>query len=208
MRKFILGAGAAVAMALSLLPAGAVSAQAADISYYTPENISAILKELGATDITVSTSQSGTKFIKHKFEGFTYAFSLHLCPEGKPGCLGMALVASFAPEPNQTFELTTVNSFNASRVFAQAHVADRNIYLMRYIICDGGVSDVNVKSNIQNFWGMPAQLVAHFQSSIISQAPSVVQPVVYGRAPQPVAPFVQQIGADVLQAIPANRLRR
>lgn len=211
MRKLALQLGIIGAMALSLAGAGMVAAaNAADatITHFTPELISDIVKELGATDVTIQTGGSGTKYVQHKVEGYTFLFSLLACKPGEPGCLGLGLVKAFSPDEGTTFDLATVNSFNSKYAFAQAHVFEKNIYLTRYTISDGGISRDNIRSNIQTFWAMPVRLAEHFASNLVSQAPSVMRPVVYTPPGAQYLPAVeQQIGVEALRGMPKDRLR-
>jgi hypothetical protein len=210
MRKLFVHFGVVAALALSLAGGGAIaSARAADtlIKHFTPELVTEMLKEFGATDVKVET-QDGTAYIEHKHGEFTFVFSLLACQKGEPGCRGLAMTKAFAPDDGKPFQLTQVNSFNAEFVFAQAYIFEQNLYLVRYTISDDGVTRGNVRANVETFWEMPNVFTEHYLSNVVSQAPSVMRPVAYPNGAQPAPAFARQIGVEKLRRMPKDKVRR
>jgi len=197
---------------VALLIAATATVRAADeplIAHFTQANVTAMLKELGATDIAVQDGSEGSKGITYKQGQLTFIAIMQACKAGDPGCLGLSLIARFSGEGGPAYSLTTVNGFNTSRVFAQAHVFEKDLYLMRYLISDGGISRANLRSNLVNFWGMPAQLQEYFQKAgVVALAPSGEAQLSYG-APTPAA-APQSVGhlanPAILRDVPRNSL--
>lgn len=185
------------------------AADEALIAHFTQANVTGLLKELGATDIAVQDGSEGSKGITYKQGQLTFIAILQACKAGDPGCLGLTLLARFSGEGGSAYSLTTVNGFNASRVFAQAHVYEKDLYLMRYVISDGGISRTNLRSNLVNFWGMPAQLQEYFQKAgVVAQAsPSGQAQLSYAPSPLVTQPSVGHLANPaILRNVPPNAL--
>ena len=72
---------------------------------------------------------------------------------------------------NERFNLAVVNGFNGKYLNAQASLTpDGRVYLVRLFVTTGGVTEANVKANIDVFTKAPGLFVQHVLSQATASA--------------------------------------
>jgi len=159
--------GAAAALSpVSIQPA---QAQSALLNDFTAENVSAVLTELGATNIKTSQND-GITFLNFELGGLPQSYSIRLCnlsAELGPGCLGLLMAIGF--ETPDKINLDVFNSFNRKWPLATSvKIDDKTMALGRFIFSPGGVSRENLKANIALLMGAPEAFNTHLKSQLVA----------------------------------------
>jgi len=169
--------------AAGLLAAGLCAptfAQAANepIKYFTAENVQAALTGLGAASVTSEKDKTGSLVVRFSVREAPFLAVLTGC-KGQPGCLGLLLVIPVGL-PDGKFSHQAVNGFNEVLPFGKAVRGDDGavVFLSRYLISDGGISEENLRANIGVFTAMPDSfakyLSAQLTASLSEPAPHAV----------------------------------
>lgn len=160
---FVFGVAALSSLALPQ------AARAETITDFTPENVSAILTEVGATNIKPGL-QDGVTFINFELGGLPYSYSIRLCnvaAELGPGCLGLLMAIGF--EMPDKISLEIFNSFNRKWPLATSvKIDDKTMALGRFMFSPGGVSRENLKANIALLTGAPEAFRTHLSSQVVA----------------------------------------
>jgi hypothetical protein len=122
-------------------------AQSAPVQNFTVENVSAIIQEIGGTELAVSKDGSLTH-VAFKLEGEPVVFTIGLCDIDKrqPGCMGLTMLFFFDLEPGHTLE--AINEFNVNFGLTMAMRVDNKVLAFgRFVLAHGGITSGNVKSN-------------------------------------------------------------
>ena len=167
MRRF-LSAIAALALAAASLPAPAQSADTANITAFTVENVSSIITEVGGTKIEVNKDADVT-FINFELGGHTYSYSIRTCdisPE-VPGCLGLLMAIGYGMEP--PYSLETFNGFNQVFPLVTAVKIDsKTLAFGRYVFSAGGLTRNNIAANMGLVIGAPQAFASYLKSQVIA----------------------------------------
>lgn len=167
MRRFLF-AIAALALVAAGLPAPAQSADTADISAFTVENVSSIITEVGGTKIEVNKDADVT-FINFELGGQTYSYSIRTCDVSPkvPGCLGLLMAIGFSMETPHSLE--TFNGFNQSFPLVTAvRVDSKTLAFGRYVFSAGGLTRNNIAGNMGLVIGAPQAFAAYLKSQVVA----------------------------------------
>lgn len=142
---------AAVATAAALLaPAKAAGNEL--IARITPERMAAILEEMTGKKAELDKNDAGDPVVAIDPGNGYDEYILSRCDP--QGCLDIQATAFFKKDPK--FTLAAVNAYNSSYLNAQASLAtDGRVFLFRFFVTDGGVSEENIKANIKIFMQAP-----------------------------------------------------
>lgn len=149
-------------------------AHAQFVNSFTPENVSARLVALGIPNPQVLTTESaeGTlRAVVFDWQGNQHIALLRICKASIAGaavdCFGLNLATLWRDVKN--IDPADFNAFNADHDFGKAFYSGETAFFTRYLISDGGVSTVNIDSNIANFLSMSRK----FDSRLSSRATKV-----------------------------------
>lgn len=171
MRSHVFAAGLfAAALCVS------AGASAADLKAFTADNVKAALTGMGVANVTSEKDASGTTAVKFAVNEAPFVGLLVGCKD-QQGCLGLLLVIPVGLTEGK-FSHQAVNGFNEVLPFGKAVRGDDGavVFLSRYVIADGGVSDANLRANIAVFTAMPASFAKYLSTQVVA---SVAEP---GRA--------------------------
>lgn len=151
-----------IAVAAFAIAGASHAAQAGAVSRFTEEDVSAILKAAGATDIKTETVQNEPR-LEFKMEGVTYVADFYICKGGRT-CELLQFAASFEPAANESVE--TVNAFNASYMYGKAFLdAKKNLVSVRTINGSAGSSTEQVAAELRDFIGVTKLLLDYMKQS-------------------------------------------
>ena len=163
MRRLSLAAAAFAA----LLPTSA--AQAADetatvIDYFTVANVTAVLNELKATNITSEKEEQVTT-IRAEIGGYPISFGIQKCVAA--GCIGMLIGAGMDPGARVSSE--TLLGFTGKMPPTPAIRLQGNaVALVRAEISLGGMRSSNLRENIALVVGTVPVFVKHLKDAVIA----------------------------------------
>lgn len=151
--KFAILAVAAAALAI---PAVAQSSEL--ITSVTQEDLAAIAEEAGHE--VVGYGEAGAVSVRASTpEGTVYYLSGTAC-QGDT-CQGINLSSRF--EANERVTLETINQANIRRAAVSVWLMDDNVLgISRYIILDGGMTDENIRINLDNFIAIVPSVIDMF----------------------------------------------
>ncbi|QYJ06206.1 YbjN domain-containing protein [Qipengyuania flava] len=145
--------GAAV-LAVSPVPAAAQSYSASRvISYFSPDDLRAVLGELDAT-MEQSSDEEDRYLIKFS-NGTASSVFFRVCSSS--GCRGLNFLASFAKPSDKTSEATSklVHDYNETWSAAKAYPkSDGGAYVQHYVISDGGITMDNLRAQVNIYSSM------------------------------------------------------
>jgi len=113
---------------------------------FKTDEIIELATEMGNT-AKVDTTSSEPAVIITTPEGFVYSANAVACESD--GCYGLLIQASFT-NANPVVDTNWLNSFNLKHVFTSAMLSGGNIVLVRYEICDFGITKGDVASDFVN----------------------------------------------------------
>lgn len=173
MRKSILSAVVIAASAFSATQAYAD----AMFSSLTSDRLTTMLKASGATEVEATKPEAGVEVVTFNDGTGTVTLVLMECVADGCGLLQMSIVF----EKDDRFTLSALNSFNATFLNAQAAIMPSgNIGLIRLYLPGGGVTENNLRLNLQVFLESPRLLEKHIQSQVtasVDTKPGTAQPV-------------------------------
>lgn len=157
-RKFLISAAMAAATAY------APAALAADVmTHFTVDRMTAMLKAAGATEIETKKPEPAVEIITFNDGKGTVNMILLDC--AAQGCSSMQLGVFF--EKDDRYSLSALNSYNAVYLNAQAALLKSgNVTLVRLVVADGGITEDNVKANLQIFLDAPALFEKTIQGQV------------------------------------------
>jgi len=201
MRKLMLAAGMALALAGTAPAALAQELSSTPITHFNPTNVSTLLTKIGAQNVSSSKDTDGITTVTFEVSGVEFRGILLVC-KTQPNCLGLLLGVPVRLESG-TFSSEIVNSFNGSAPFGKAYrVKDGTaVVLFRYVISDYGILEANVASNIANFTGMPGAFARHMSNQTIASNEAGKPATVNLTADKPAAAAATTAAADVKAAI-------
>lgn len=134
-------------ISLAATAALTLTASAAPLSSFTNDNVQALLKKSGATDIETE-SNGGVQFVHFSYKGLKYSSSIRFCDEGTTkNCTGLLLAVGFEAEAADTLE--TLNAFNYGFPIATAVKPDaKTLMFGRLVTSIGTVEEGNVAANL------------------------------------------------------------
>ena len=171
--RFFAAALASVSIAIATAPyASAADLQLKDptsqIENLTPENITAILTELGAQQIETHAVEGGHKLVTFKDGEVPFNLGFGLCDVRPGSCLALIMVVGFDPGTTH-YPLELFNTFNRDNSFVSVVQLDGNKFAVsRMLFTDGGVSRKNVALNIANFAAAPAEVMKFLTSQLVA----------------------------------------
>ena len=134
------------------------------VTSFTVDEVVAIAKELGATEIQTGTDDD-SPVITLKKDDLYFALVLRSCKDA-PGCHGLLLSLFFEPDKTTPFALDAVNAMNNKYAFVKFFVAkDASLGISRFLLADGGISRENVMVNMADFFAMPGIIAEDNNSS-------------------------------------------
>ncbi|MBP6013705.1 MAG: YbjN domain-containing protein [Alphaproteobacteria bacterium] len=140
MRRFL----AAVAAFALLVSAPASAADVVD--RITPAKLGEILKAMTGKDVEFSKGDDGTEIVSVNTGNGYDDFIMDKCTA--QGCTEIQMTCFFNKDDRLT--LAAVNAFNGSSLNAQAALKPNgNVYLYRLFVTEGGVTEANVRANIE-----------------------------------------------------------
>lgn len=169
MRNYLFAAAVASQALLASAPANAAEALTKTaIEGFSEANVSSVLTRLGAADVKRVKVDDDTIVLEYVANGLPFRAVLLHCDQA-PGCLGLLLGIPLKLE-GTTVANETVNGFNENYPFGKAYRVDNGaaIVLTRYVIADGGISEINLGINIAVLAAMPSIFVKHMQSQIVA----------------------------------------
>lgn len=137
--RFLISLAASAALTLT--------ASAAPLASFTNDNVQALLKKSGATDIELESS-GGIQFVHFSYKGLKYSSSIRFCDEGTTkNCSALLLAVGFEAEAGDTLE--TLNAFNYGFPIATAVKPDpKTLMFGRLVTSIGTVEEGNVAANL------------------------------------------------------------
>jgi hypothetical protein len=160
-------AGVAAMSSLALPQPANAAAVVADITEFTPENVTSMLGEIGATNIK-QEKQDGIVVLSFELGGLPYAYSIQLCnvsAELGSGCLGLLMAIGF--EMPEKYNAEIFNSFNKKYPMATSvRIDDKTMALGRFMFSLGGLSRDNLKANMAVMTGAPEAFRTHLRSQL------------------------------------------
>jgi hypothetical protein len=174
------------ALALIAVFATAPLASAADdnplYEYFTVENVTESVRELGGTNIE-TVNEEGTTYVRFQLANFPFNVALQVCKD-RPGCVGLVIGAAFNTG-GVKYPLETLNAFNRKLPPVTAlSLPDGNVAMWRALISLGGISKKNMTANMGMFISYVPNFVEHLQGQVVASTDSAT-----GRAvPASVAP--------------------
>lgn len=122
------------------------TASAAQITTFTNANVSSIMQQAGATNLT-SGKDGNVSFVDFDYKGVSFRATLRLCDEGSSNnCEGVLFATAF--ESDAADSLDIVNGFNAAFPIMSASKPDsKTLAFTRFVLASGGIQDVNVAGN-------------------------------------------------------------
>ncbi len=172
------------------------------IKKFTVDKVKAILTSAGAQDVTSKTT-SGLDVVSFSSGELKHVGVLTVCSKDGSGCLGLQLLTGWDSGGSVPYQ--TLNSFNYQVPFGSAFIdPDKTLVYNRYIICDGGVSDENVRINIANFVVGSKKLLQFMLDSqkVASVTPNSSQTALLSFSPTP------DISSAVRAAMTASTVNR
>lgn len=166
MRGLFWGLGLVIGAAL-VSPAWAADETTFD--YFTVENVSAALAELGATDIKTYDAPGGHRGIRASLDGYQLAMSIQQCEAA--GCTGLLFGTVFSTEGSEVSAETLV-SFTRKYPPTPAVRTEGGIALARALISDGGIRSANLKANFAMLIGIIPVFVEHVNQATVASNPS------------------------------------
>lgn len=154
---------AIVGLTLAAVLGFAPAATAEAYTGFKLEMISALFKELGATDM--STEMFGDEpRITFKIEDVIYAVDFYGCKDSAKGCRLLQFNLVFEPDPNDTVQ--AVNDYNMEYVYGKAALGKKEGLVSSRTV-DGtiGSSKEQVIAEFQNFLGASGSLLDYLKKS-------------------------------------------
>jgi hypothetical protein len=190
----------AAALSLAFVSAlGVAPAAAADplITQFTTQNVSDVLKELGATEIKTVKGDDGTDSVSFTYDSGPFLFSIINCKKAPCHDLQMAIFY----EKDAAFTPGFANTFNGKWLDATAiALADGTLMMNRLVIANGGVTKENLRENMSIFVNVPNLIADQLKAVTTVSAPPAA-----GTTFQPaVAPAPVQSGVDRQAYVPAK----
>lgn len=200
---------AAVAIALTATFAAPAFAQQltnekSSIDYFTTDNVSALLKELGAQQVQVQSNNTG-KSVTFQDGAIPYNAILTVCNKTTgANCEAAILVVIF--EGSTNYPIDAFNNFNKEQSFVTAVKLEENRYaISRMVLSSGGVTKKNVAVNIASFASAPAKVVQYLSSQLVAGYQdgqgANLQRVSYNPAPLRAVPATAKDVAQILKAV-------
>lgn len=194
MRHTITGLTAFAALLLAAPLAGAADTY----DYFTADNVSKAITDIGGTEIKVET-EGGSTYVRFKHSGYPISAGLQVCKD-RPGCVGLVIAAGINTAGTK-YPLELLNKFNQKLPPITAlSLDDGNVGIWRALISLGGVTEKNVGANIGMLISYVPTFVEHLQTGLVvastDAAPGRAVPV--STAPA-IAPF--ELSAKQMQEI-------
>lgn len=152
-----------VLASLAAFVALTATASAAQLTTFTTGNVTSIMKQSGAENIT-SGKDGGVAFVDFDYKGVSFRATLRLCDEGTTNnCEGVLFAAAFEAEVVDTVDV--VNGFNSGFPILTATKPDsKTLAFTRFVLASGGIQDVNVAGNFGLLTAAPA-IYAQFRKA-------------------------------------------
>jgi hypothetical protein len=167
MRRVIQG------LAVSVVAVLANPAQAAPdtmVTGFTVENVSAALKDLGATDIQTYDAPGGNKGVKGTVEGYMLHLSIQHCSE-PAGCEGLLIGAAFSTDgrnvPAEAL-LSFTQKYPPTPALRLGSGGTSGVALVRAVVATGGISTANMQRNIVMVPGTIPAFTKHVNETTIA----------------------------------------
>jgi hypothetical protein len=168
MRK-ILTALAFGAATLAATPAIAepLANPAAQLEKLSIDNLSEILRELGAQQIEPSTSAAG-KSVTFRDGNIPYHMILAGCDKAGGACIATIMLVVI-DGGSSNYPLDSFNSFNKDNSFVSAIKLDGTKFAVtRMIVTSGGISRQNMAVNIANFAQSPNEIIKFLSAQLVA----------------------------------------
>ncbi len=169
MRNYLFAA--AVASMTLVASAPSMSAEAltkTSIEGFSEANVTSVLTRLGAADVKRVKVEGDIIVIEYTANGMPFRAVLLHC-DNPPGCLGLLLGIPLKFE-GATLSHDIINGFNENYPFGKAHRIDNGavVVFTRYVIADGGISEINLGINIAVLAAMPSVFAKYMQTQIVA----------------------------------------
>lgn len=187
-------------VSLAATAALTLTASAAPLSSFTSDNVQALLKKSGATDVKAESS-GGVQFVHFDYKGLKYSTSIRFCDEGTTkNCTGLMLAAGFESEPADTLE--TINAFNYGFPIATAVKPDSNTLMFgRLVTSIGTVEEGNVVANLGLLILAPT-VYGEFRKTQVVASSGAGSTVLLAQGSAPAAAFKSvQLSAEQVNAL-------
>ncbi|MEQ1752629.1 MAG: YbjN domain-containing protein [Micropepsaceae bacterium] len=174
------------------------------IDYFTADNVSGLLKELGAQQVQVQSSDTG-KSVTFQDGAIPYNAILTVCNKTTgANCEATILVVIF--EGSTSYPVDAFNNFNKEQSFVTAVKLEENKYaISRMLLSSGGVTKKNVAVNIASFASAPAKVMQYLSSQLVAGYQdgqgANLQRVSYNPAPSHAIQATPRDIAQILKAV-------
>jgi len=133
---------------------------------YTVDNISAVLRDLGATEVAQQPI-GGDPRLSFKIQGRVYIVDFYECADKAKGCKVLQFITAFESDPKDTVE--AVNAFNKKYLYGKAALdKEDGLLSMRMVNGREGSSDRHVAAEVGVLVGVTDVLLAHMKESAIA----------------------------------------
>jgi hypothetical protein len=191
--------GVVVVFGAALLgPARAADEAATTLDYFTVENVSAALTELGATDLKTYDAPGGHKGIQATLGGYKLAMSIQQCDAA--GCVGLLFGTLFSTE-GRDVPAETLLSFTRKYPPTPALRAEGGVGIMRALISNGGIRSTNLKANFAMLIGIIPEFVKHVNEATVASNPRDTRAMLSAPQLRPMAVTPAQVREWTLPAL-------
>jgi len=151
---------------VSLFTAPARADDATVIDYFTPENVTAAVQELGATNITTTKSDKQT-VVTATIDGYLIGLGIQQC-DGRPGCMGLLVAGVFTTDGKKVTAQSLVDFTTAYPPTPAIQLTSGNVAVVRAIISLGGIRNGNLKQNIALLAATLPLFAQHINGALVS----------------------------------------
>ena len=174
-----------------------ISNPKAIIDNASPENMIALLSDMGVTGAQVQENE-GSKVVTFSDGVLPYAFGFAGC-EVKPGKCMTVVMLVFVDMGSAGITPDMINARNSDNFFVTSvKTDDKTIAFGRGVLLNGGVTRENLALNIVVYASLVREGIKHFGSQVVAarNMPSTVQNLSWGQGQvRPVMPTPQQVRA-------------
>jgi Putative bacterial sensory transduction regulator len=165
MRKILLGAALAAAIAITPAQAADLTNPTLNVERLKAADVAAFLTELGAGDVKVEKAD-GQEYVI--FMNGQIPFGVDFIGCDGSGCLGLVLVVGFDFGATR-YPLEMFNSFNKKYPFVSAVQLDGGKFLVsRMVVMEGGITRKNLATNISGFVAAPQAIMTFLNSQYVA----------------------------------------
>lgn len=177
------------------------------IDYFTPENVTEVMKDMGATDISTRKEEKFTA-VDATINGQIISLGIQQCKD-RPGCMGLLVAGVFSTDGKDIPAQTLLDFTGKYPPTPAILLSNKDVAVVRAIISLGGIRVANLKYNIGLLVGTLPIFAQQLNTALISSNGTAPTPYAMARVhPTHMAPIEMQQRLNILTDSMAASLAR